>query len=665
MPRKNTATMLRKNTAANFWMLLVGGQRVDWQFSLIMMLVIGGLICTPLILGSIRDRAYQVHKREVEITNNAREIRISSSGERSKAQLDDEFVAGLAVAEPTAVVFGNFTVAIKPEGPRNVVEVPSASALARKDPRIDVFDIETINTAGLEFRDLIISDTLGRRLYGAEAWEAAWVGGRFAGPPLRLNYANQTLAGDFQIVGRQKRGRDGLFFSPRLGNELRSISDGLGSPELAVPPNAELVAISLPKLRTGACVLHLPEISVCPREARQNLSYDLRSRQHIVEQGSIIARFLGGTQPGMSQTINMMEARDSRDDSAYQPSSANCSDLIGPMVTDHCQQATLMQLATANVAVRAQDPANKVTRAQLLGVSPEMFALMQLGIEAPADPPIVPRSLEATGVIQVVAPASTGLTRDEPFAVIAGAATLRGRVAATYPCKGDCRIFADVESTFRLQNIADGLVEVVSGDPLSLRPKRTQIQYDEVLVYPGTVEEVVDLSNRLKALLGDDYRVSPNMIAINNLKRDNARLSAIFLVTVVFALVFLLLSLGALSKINVDRRRRQMAQLLILGVSRWFVRLLVLCEYFLITILSTLFALMVSALLCAGLRMLILGGYLGEMPTDAGFQRVVNAMEIDPGMFAQLCGIVIICSLAIASMVAMSASRANPIELLD
>jgi ABC-type antimicrobial peptide transport system permease subunit len=278
---------------------------------------------------------------------------------------------------------------------------------------------------------------------------------------------------------------------------------------------------------------------------------------------------------------------------------------------------------------------------------------------------IVPKSLEQTGVVRVVAPSSAGLAVDQLLTVTVGGAALKGRVAAVYPCEADCPVFADVESAFRLQNIADGTVVVVSTEPLRLRPKRTKVQYDEVLAYPGSVEEVEDMNQRLTALLGNDYAVSPKLLAINNLKRDNARLSAIFVVTVVFAVVFLLLSIGALSKINVDRRRRQMAQLLILGVSRWFVGLLVLCEYFLITALATLFALAVSSLLCTGLRTLLLGGYLGEIPTDASFQRVVNAMEIDPAMFGKLSITVIVCSLLIAMLVARSASRANPIELLD
>jgi hypothetical protein len=657
--------MLRKNTAANFWMLLAGGQRVDWQYSLIMILIIGGLICTPLILGSIRDRAYQVHKREVEITNNAREILITSSGERSKAQFDDDFVARLAAAEPQAAVLGNFRVAITPQGPKGASLVGSAQALVRGDPRIDVFDVESASPDGLDIRDLVLSEGLGRRLYGAEAWNTAWPDGRFTGPPLRLNYADSWLAGDFQVVGRQKRG-EGMFFSPLLGVELRSISDGLGSSELAIPPKTELVAVSLPKLRTGMCVLRMPKTDICPEEVRQGLDLDLRSRQHGIAEGSLIDGFLPAEE-GASLTVNMVEMRELPGETVFQPAAANCADVIGPILANRCQQATFMQLVTASVKLRQAGTDEEAANVELLGLSPEMFALMmpRLGIEPGGAPRIMPKSLETSGAIQLIAPASAGLNPDTPYQIETAGVTFPARVPALYPCKAGCRIFTDLESAFRLNNLAEGLIEVASTDPLILRPKRSKIQYDEVLVYPSTVEEVLDLSKRLEARLGKDYTVQPKYNIINNLKRDNARLSAVFLVTLVFAIVFLLLSLSALSKINVDRRNRQMAQLLILGVSRWFVRLLVLFEYLFITALAALFALGVSAFLCYGLRTLILGGYLGEMPNDASFQRVVNAMEIDPVMFGELSAVVIVCSFVVAAVVAMYASKANPIELLD
>ena len=90
-----------KNTFENLFMLIVQGQRTDWQYSLITLLIISGLICTPLILGSIRNKAYEAHKVEVEKKNNARRIIVRSAGERSKAVFDDG-------AQRPASLFGEF-----------------------------------------------------------------------------------------------------------------------------------------------------------------------------------------------------------------------------------------------------------------------------------------------------------------------------------------------------------------------------------------------------------------------------------------------------------------------------------------------------------------------------------------------------------------------------
>ena len=657
--------MLRKNTLANFLMLLIRGQRVDWQYSLIMMLIIGGLICTPLILGSIRNRAYEVHKREVEISANAREVQVSGTGERSKAVFDDALVAKLGAAEPGSFALGNFTFVISAQGPGSYTQIPRANALVRNDPRIQVFDIVIAAPEGLGFKDVVLSDSLGWTLYGREAWDAAWAGGRFQGPPLRLFFNDTELPGEFRVVGRQKRGKESFYFSQQLGAELRSFSDGLGSLVLKLPPSRDLVQNRLPKLATGACMVRLPAADVCPEEARQGLRRDLLGRQHVLAEGSPVDTFLAPDQ-GASVTVQMMERSDRPGTAEYMPAIANCRDLIWPVIAKRCSQAAAMQIATARVSLLAPGSEAGVPT-EIFGLSPEMLALMQpqLNIDAGATAAIVPKSLDEGGIVQLVVPASSGLALGASAEIVAGSVPVRGLVSATYRCEGACLTFADIESTFRLANLVDGLAEPISTDPFLLRPKHSKVEYDEMLVYASSVDGVPALKSKLKSLLRSDGTVKINYSAINAINRDNARLSAVFLVTGVFALVFLFLSLSALSKINIDRRNRQMAQLLIMGVSRWFVRWLVLCEYLVITAFSAGFAFLVSYSLCSALRALILGGYLGEMPDDASFKRVVNAMDIDPGMFGLIAGSVIVCSSIVAAVVARYASRADPIDLLD
>lgn len=787
----------RKNTLSNFLTLLLQGQRVDWQYSIVMMLVIGGLICTPLILGSIRDRAYEVHKREVEATSNAREIRVRSAGERAKAIFDDALVAKIQQAHPEATALGNYTFVIDVQGPVRTFNVRTVKALYPGDPRLDIFEIETARLNGLGLREVVVSDQLGRTIFGRNAWPEAWKGDDFTGPPLRLSFSDRMIEGGFTVVGRQKREGDALYVSPELGAELRRDIDGYGSVALGLAPNREQMQHRLPALRTTSCRVQMPGPALCSREAEERLVADLEARSHRVAEAAPLPG-LAKPLDGRALRIDLREQRRLSSGVAEAPLSAICSEVLTPLLETRCKAAIVepvIEVETSAVippriaqsraseppqtsvkgatpaplpgertgvaaaplgtgdptppvaasadagdvaakapAADAEEPATPTPKAvatgatatavakpheptpaqshvplppptmapaavtagpaeaavapdlpstspapaaihaptkaerllvRLVGIAPQLLELVRsrMDIEPPAAK-LPSDTLETEGHLVVIAPRDSGLALGQDFDILLPDATIAAKVAGLYGCERDCALLTDTGSAFRVANVAERVVEAVGRAPTFLRPARRDIDYDEILVYTKGIETVRATTAALEKQLGNDYVVSPNILAIQALERDNARLSAVFWVTLVFAVVFLLLAQAALSKINIDRRNRQMAQLLILGFSRGFVRLLVIGEFMVITAASALFALAVSSALCWGLRSVLLE-VMADQKGDASFLRVVNAMQIDPAMFWWISGLVLACSLVVAAVVARIASAADPVELLD
>jgi len=705
---------LRKNTAWNFFSLLAQGQRHDWQYSLVMMLVISGLVCTPLILGSIRNRAYEVHKTEVEINNNAREIRVRSAGERSKAQLDDALVTRLHNVLPGVRAIGTYTLTLRPQGPKGSFLVSAAKALGPDDPRVDVFQIEHHNGKPLAFREVVVSDAVGERIYGKKAWHDAWSGTQFTGGPLKIVNGDDELEGTFDIVGRQRRFGAAMYFSQEFGAELRRAADGLGAPKFGILPNPDLVELSLPKLRTASCAIVLPRSAVCPPDRHENLQRDLRDRQHQIDEKSSLNAYLP-EKLFASFSMRPVELIEEKGSLLAKPIVANCRNLIGPTVANRCVRGEVAADVRQEVMVRAAGSKEGGRQAHVIGVTETIFDKLRptLDLDAPAGSVLTMHSLREKGAISVVVPQVLGAKMGDTLNLVVGQSiSVPALVTGVYQCSltdatspaasqnqttgrgitgelpdgapfphtaiagqadaspltfkpAKCDIMADVESAFRLVNLHEGSAEIASRTPFLLRSRATGVMYDKILVYAASVEEVMDLSAKLRSILGSDYQVSPREIVIRRLNRDNARLSAVFMVTLTFAVVFLLFSLSALSKINIDRRNRQMAQLFIFGFSRWFVKLLVIAEYLLVTLLSTAFALAISVGLCAGLQALLLGGIFGEKPTDKSFLRVVNAIRIDADMFWLVAAVVATCALLVAAVVAQIAARADPVELLE
>ncbi len=188
-------------------------------------------------------------------------------------------------------------------------------------------------------------------------------------------------------------------------------------------------------------------------------------------------------------------------------------------------------------------------------------------------------------------------------------------------------------------------------------------EYDEVLVYVPEVEQVEAVSDQLRARY-PGYNVQYNVAALDKLRRQDSRLSALFNLTIVLSALFIVLALGALARINIERRSRQMAQMLILGFSRTFVRRLVVAEYLLLTAASALASLGLTAILCLAARTL-LRSTTGESAADHGFQVIIESMNVDPGAFLQVFAVVAVCTWLIAVSSARTAARTNPLTVLD
>ena len=126
--------------------------------------------------------------------------------------------------------------------------------------------------------------------------------------------------------------------------------------------------------------------------------------------------------------------------------------------------------------------------------------------------------------------------------------------------------------------------------------------------------------------------------------------------------IFILFAVSALAKISVDKRRRQMAQLFILGYSKSYVSLMLVCEYLLLTVLASILAIGV------GWVVLEATAYYLQFSTGQDsleFTTIINAMSLDLAAFAIVFLIVILLTIVVAGAAAFSASKINPVELLD
>ncbi len=647
------------NGLNSFGRLLSRGLLVRWAYSFVVILVITALFSTPLILGSIKNRVYVAVKEQVEKENNAREITIQQA---DNVSLDHEFLKKLRSTYPYQIV-GNMKSIVMVEGPDGV-QIQTLQTLVPDDPRTAALQISPSISSKFGLFEIVVSDQLGESLYGRENWHQLWDNdsSQFKGQPLRLSINDIPLLSEFHIIARQTLPGRKIYASEKLGECLKKYSIGLGCEDVGLAMVSEQVQYSLPRFETQHCQLELPT-KQCNSEQQNQIVKRLKAEDFLVEKAlknnvTDIKRF--------KVTLTQFDESKGR----VEPTKGQCEQRLY-----HHLQVCPYAVVTPDISLKVELVQSDLLRTvQLTGISPESYDLLP-DIEEMINK-WGGRKLDfwTDGIpedgIEMVAPYQI----DIPLGVVelrvtgaSGLSTLPAFITAYYQCPAgqECPFYTKPEWVFRLQNLVDGSAIFKYGEDLLpiFYPSDSQqrIDYDEILVYANQVEEVVSLDEQLeKSLPG--YNVQYNIYAIDKLKRQDQRLSTLFQLTLWLSVIFIILAISALAKINIDKRRRQMAQLFILGYSKFFVGLLLVCEYVLLTLLGSITALGVGWLVFAAAGY-YLQSSLGDNSTE--FATIVNAMSLDIGAFSVVFMLVISVTIVVASIAAFLASRIDPVELLD
>ena len=642
-------------TGAVFTELLLKGQRVDWKYSLVVILVITGMFSTPLALGSIRNRVYVAVKEQIEKENNAREISLQVVRDDA-LRLDSRLIADLGERFPKLQAVGNHKLVVSVEGPEGA-DFLTLQTLAPADPRQDWLQIAPGVPADFGLTDLVLSDALGRLLYGT-SWDELWVEGVFLGPPLRLRVNDLALALELEVVARRTLPGRGLYGSQALGAALRRYTLGFGAAELGLPTDQELVEHALPRPATARCVMLLEdEDPSCVAERRDQLARRLRELQYQVEPDPSPELVMVGGYQALSVALGEMVDEGPR--TVRREILGNCRELLALHLVERCSSALVLpDLSVELMLERANGEAEAAT---VMAAGEDVRQLLPGARELADRHGVAPPSSD--GFIGLTVAADVELELAEVVSLRLAGEWVPARIEGFYACPddGSCPAFADPVTTFRLHNLQEGSIEVFARDPLTFVPADRGTEFDEVLVYVPDVEQVEAVSRELRDLFAG-INVQYNVAALDKLRRQDSRLSALFNITITLSALFIVLALGALARINVERRSRQMAQMLILGFSRRFVRRLIVAEYLLLTTLSSLFAVGLTALLCAAARRFLSAGAAGA---ERGFEVIVQSMSVDARAFLQVFVVVALCTWLIALISAEKAARTDPLNLLE
>lgn len=638
--------------------LLLKGQKVDWRYSLVVILVITGMFSTPLALGSIRNRAYAAVKAQIEKENNAREVSLQQARDDAPP-LDRARLADIAHRFPGVEAVGNYKLVVSVEGPRGS-DLPTLQTLVPGDPRTAPLAIVPGVPAAFGLTDLVVSDAVGRLLYGEE-WDKLWDGsGSFKGPRLRLRINDLPIQSEFRVVARRTLPGRGLYGSDALGSALRRFSWGFGAPELGLPADDGLLQAALPHLATPRCVVVLDEADPsCDRGGRDRLRQRLTDLHYQLD-GHLQSQLprLPGYQ---SLGVGLAEVVDEGGKSQVRESRGDCKEALAPHLVTSCSSALVVP--DLRVRIGLEPPMGAERPAIAVAASPELRALLPGARELAERRGSAPPATD--GSFDLAVDVNSGLPVGTVVRLRVGDARVPGRVQSLYRCAGDakaCPIFADPLAVFRLTNLAEGLVRLQSIAPVVFVPTATGEAYDEVLVYPASIEGVEPLSTALRSLF-PGYSVQYNVAALDKLRRQDTRLATLFRLTIALSALFLILALGALARINIERRGRQMAQMLILGFSRRFVRRLVVAEYLLLTAAASLSAVALTNLLCLAARALLTSTTSDSASSD--FTVIVQSMAVDPRAFVRVFAVVAVCTWLIAVVSAHRAAKADPLTLLD
>jgi hypothetical protein len=650
--------------------LLLSGQRVDWRYSLVVILVITGLFSTPLALGSIRNRAYVAVREQIEKENNVREISLWQAKDDAPP-LNAERRAEIADGLPGARVVGNYKVVVSVEGPEGA-DLPTLQTLEPEDPRAAPLGIVPGVPAKFGLTDLVISDALGQLLYvkgeddkeqREKKWQALWTAdGRFRGGPLRLSVNDQPLAPAFRVVARRTLPGRGLYGSQALGEALRRYSRGFGAPGIGLPIDEGLTQAALPKLAAPRCVLLLDrDDPTCDRTGQDRLLARLRLLHHAV--GGEVRPPLGDLATHRAVAVALREVVHEGKAVRIEEMRGDCGEVLAPQLVESCTGSLVVP--DLHRAVRLEVPGRPAAAlpVQVVAGGAEVRALLPGAAQLASRHGRAPAASD--GAFDLAVPAHFGLEVGVAVTLRVGEIAVPAQVQSFYRCGqtiDPCPVLADPEAVLRLANLAEGTVELRSVEPVVFVPAATGEEYDEILVYPATVEAVEPTSAALKKLL-PGYAVQYNAAALDKLRRQDDRLEALFNLTIALSALFLVLALGALARINIERRSRQMAQMLILGFARGFVRRLVVAEYLLLTLFAALAAAGLTHLLCLVARVLLAKTTTESAGQDFGV--IVQSMAVDPKAFLVVFAVVAVCTWLIAIVSAWRAAQADPLDLLD
>jgi len=629
--------------------LLVQGLRVDLAYSIVVILVITALFSTPLILGSIKNRVYVAVEKQIVNVNNAREITIQQI--ETSAHLDSDFLANLRSKYRDFHIFGNLKPVVMVKGTGS--NISTLKTAVHNDPRTESLQIKPKIPANFGLFDVVVSDPLGEILYGDE-WYSLWdtKTAQFTGKPLTLSINDIPIKGEFKIVARQTASGFGLdiYASEQLGIALKKYSIGLGAEELGLPMVPDQVQYALPRFETMHCILELPN-SQCNTEQQTKMIERLKAEKFQVKPRDKnvvdIHRF--------QITLTKFDQFKGQ----IQLTKGHCEKRLYHHL-QVCPSAVVTPQISLSTDLVATDDTKKAI--QLAGITSASYDLLP-GIQEMMNQHggrklnFWDEGISENG-IEMIAPYHDNISLGTVNLHVAGT-SIPAFVTAYYQCseERDCPFYTTPLAVFRLQNIIDGTAIFKSGNPPVFYPTEQQLRvdYDEILFYANQVEEVETWSEKLEQEL-PGYKVQYHIAAINKLKRQDQMLSGVFQLTLTLSIIFIVLAVGALAKMNVDKRRRQMAQLFILGYSKSFVSLLLVCEYFLLTALASVAAIGVGSIVFSATRHLF-QSHLGA--------TIVNAMRLDIGAFGNVFFIVVLLTTFVASLAAYLASKSDPVELLD
>lgn len=630
--------------------LLVQGLRVDLAYSIVVILVITALFSTPLILGSIKNRVYVAVEKQIVNVNNAREITIQQA--ETSARLDSDFLASLRSKYSDFHIFGNLKPVVMVKGPVGS-DISTLKTAVHNDPRTESLQIKPEIPSNFGLFDVIVSDQLGEILYGDE-WYTLWntKTSQFTGKPLTLIINDIPIKGEFNIVARQTTPGFGLdiYASEQLGIALKKYSIGLGSEKLGLPMVPDQIQYALPRFETMHCILELPN-NQCNAEQQTKIIERLKAEKFQVEPSDKSVVDINRFQITLTK-FDQFKGR-------VQLTRGHCEKRLY-----HHLQVCPSAIVTPQISLSANLVATDDTKkaVQLSGITSASYDLLP-GIQEMMNQQGGKKlnfwddGISENG-IEMVAPYRDSISLGTVNLHVAGT-SIPAFVTAYYQCseKGDCPFYTTPLAVFRLQNMIDGAAIFKHGNPPVFYPTKQQqrIDYDEILFYANKVEEVETWSDKLEKEL-PGYKVQYNIAAINKLKRQDQMLSGVFQLTLILSIIFIVLAVGALAKINVDKRRRQMAQLFILGYSKSFVSLLLVCEYILLTALASIAAIGVGTVIFSATRHLF-QSHLGT--------TIVNAMRLDIGAFGNVFFIVVLLTTLVAGLAAYLASKSDPVELLD